>query len=82
MSLPIVPALSAAFTVLGFIVSSIQAQEASRGQLNVLSTSTEQLLTILNKEFSELRLVPAKCVKPLADLEACVRRNIKYWMHV
>ncbi|KAJ7114288.1 kinase-like domain-containing protein [Mycena epipterygia] len=73
MSLPIFPALSAAFTVLGFIVSSIQAQEASRGQLNVLSTSTEQLLTILNKEFSELRLVPAKCVKPLADLEALLR---------
>ncbi|KAJ6536274.1 kinase-like domain-containing protein [Mycena capillaripes] len=73
MSLPIFPALSAAFTVLGFIVSSIQAQEASRGQLNVLSTSTEQLLTTLNKEFSELRLVPAKCVKPLADLEALLR---------
>ncbi|KAJ7761711.1 kinase-like domain-containing protein [Mycena metata] len=73
MSLPIVPALSAAFTVLSFIVSRIQALEASRGQLNVLSTSTEQLLTTLNKEFSELRLIPAKCVKPLADLEALLR---------
>ncbi|KAF7355893.1 Kinase-like protein [Mycena venus] len=73
MSLPIVPALSAAFTVFSFIVSSIQAQEASRDQLNVLSTSTEQLLTTLNKEFSELRLVPAKCVKPLADLESLLR---------
>ncbi|KAJ7483808.1 hypothetical protein B0H11DRAFT_2020595 [Mycena galericulata] len=73
MSLPIVPALSTAFTVLSFIVSRIQAQEASRGQLNVLSSSTEQLLTILNKEFRELRLVPAKCVKPLADLEALLR---------
>ncbi|KAJ7259138.1 kinase-like domain-containing protein [Mycena haematopus] len=73
MSLPIVPALGAAFTVLGFVVSSIQALDANKEQLRVLSTSCQQLLTTLNKEFSELRLVPAKCAKPLADLEALLR---------
>ncbi|KAF7346776.1 Kinase-like protein [Mycena sanguinolenta] len=73
MSLPIVPALGAAFTVLGFVVSTIQALEANKDQLRVLTTSCQQLLTTLNKEFSELRLVPDKCTKPLADLETLLR---------
>ncbi|KAF7344400.1 Kinase-like protein [Mycena sanguinolenta] len=75
MSLPpaVVPALGAAFTVLGFVVSSIQALEANKDQLRVLSTSCQQLLTTLNKEFSERRLIPEKCAKPLADLEALLR---------
>ncbi|KAF7368633.1 Kinase-like protein [Mycena venus] len=73
MSLPIVSALSTAFRVLGFIVSSIQAQKASKDQLNVLLTSAQQLLATLNIEFSELRLVPGKCVKALAGLEALLR---------
>ncbi|KAJ6495430.1 kinase-like domain-containing protein [Mycena sanguinolenta] len=67
------PALGAAFTVLGFVVSSIQALKANKNQLMVLTTSCQQLLTTLNKEFSERRLIPAKCAKPLADLEALLR---------
>ncbi|KAJ6563079.1 hypothetical protein DFH09DRAFT_1279042 [Mycena vulgaris] len=43
----------------------IQAQEGP-----MRWTSTQQLLTTPNREFSDLRLVPAKCVKPLRDLEA------------
>jgi hypothetical protein len=73
MSLLIVPALSTAFSVLGFIVSSIHAQKASKDQLNVLLTSAPQLLKTLNKEFSELRLIPGKCVKAFADLETCAK---------
>ncbi|KAJ7938648.1 hypothetical protein B0H13DRAFT_1851592 [Mycena leptocephala] len=73
MPVVIVSALSAAFTVLGFIPSTIQALGASTEQLGVLSTSAEQLLTTLNTEFTESRLSPEKCVKPLADLETLLR---------
>ncbi|KAJ7649114.1 kinase-like domain-containing protein [Mycena polygramma] len=81
MSLPIVPALSTAFTILTFIVSSIQAQKASRAQLDVLATSTEQLLTTLNREFSELHLAPANCARPLAELEALLREIHRFAEH-
>ncbi|KAJ6480736.1 kinase-like domain-containing protein [Mycena vitilis] len=80
-SLPIVPALSTAFTVLTFIVSSIQAHKAGRAQLDVLATSTGQLLTALNREFSELRLAPARCVRPLAELKALLQEIHRFVEH-
>ncbi|KAJ7912675.1 kinase-like domain-containing protein [Mycena leptocephala] len=73
MSFSIVPALSGVFTVFGFIVASIQAVETSKNQLNALTMSTQQLLTTLNEEFSESRLVAGKCVKPLSELEKLLR---------
>ncbi|KAJ7328824.1 kinase-like domain-containing protein [Mycena albidolilacea] len=73
MPVNIVSSLGTAFAVLSWIVSTVQALHASKEQMGVLVTSTKQLLATLNTEFSESRLVPEKCVKPLEDLETLLR---------
>ncbi|KAJ7030810.1 hypothetical protein C8F04DRAFT_1112571 [Mycena alexandri] len=78
MSLPIVSVLSSAFTVFEFILASVQTVKAARNQLDVLSTSTQQLLTTLNQEFTESRLIPEQCVKALADLNTLLRDILRY----
>jgi hypothetical protein len=65
----IVPGLSSAFTLFTFIVSSVQAARESKKQLQVLAKGVGELLSTLNSEFRESRIVAANCVKPLADLE-------------
>ncbi|KAJ7192586.1 kinase-like domain-containing protein [Mycena pura] len=69
----IVSALGTAYTVLQFIVSTVQAVEARKEQIVVLAKSAEQLLVTLNTEFSESRLVPEKCIRALADFETLLR---------
>ncbi|KAJ7154056.1 kinase-like domain-containing protein [Mycena filopes] len=73
MPLAVVPALTTAFTLLKFIHAEIQAVQTLRSQLNVLYTSAEQLLQALHTEFAESRLVPTKCAKQLAGLEALLQ---------
>ncbi|KAJ7164069.1 kinase-like domain-containing protein [Mycena filopes] len=73
MSLPVVPALTTAFSILSFIVAEIQGVDTLRHQLDVLSASAERLLRTLRTEFAKSRLTPSKCAKPLADLEALLR---------
>jgi hypothetical protein len=73
MPVNIVSSLGTAFAVLSWIVSTVQALHASKEQMGVLVTSTKQLLATLNTEFSESRLVPEKCAKPLEDLETWAR---------
>jgi hypothetical protein len=68
----IVSALGTAYTVLEFIVTTVQALEARKEQIGVLAKCAKQLLATLNTEFSESRLVPEKCVQALEDLETCV----------
>jgi hypothetical protein len=71
MPVEIVSSLGIAYTILKWIVSAVQAHNASKEQLGVLVASTEQLLSTLNAEFSKSRLVLEKCAKPLEDLETC-----------
>ncbi|KAJ7268960.1 kinase-like domain-containing protein [Mycena rebaudengoi] len=73
MPVEIVSSLGIAYTILKWIVSAVQAHNASKEQLGVLVASTEQLLSTLNAEFSKSRLVPEKCAKPLEDLETLLR---------
>ncbi|KAJ7857521.1 kinase-like domain-containing protein [Mycena leptocephala] len=69
----IVSALGTAYTVLEFIVTTVQALEARKEQIGVLAKCAKQLLATLNTEFSESRLVPEKCVQALEDLETLLR---------
>ncbi|KAJ7347947.1 kinase-like domain-containing protein [Mycena albidolilacea] len=69
----IVSALGTAYTVLEFIVTTVQALEDRKEQIGVLTKSAKQLLATLNTEFSESRLVPEKCVQALDDLETLLR---------
>ncbi|KAJ7840796.1 kinase-like domain-containing protein [Mycena olivaceomarginata] len=69
----IVSALGTAYTVLEFIVTTVQALETRKEQIGVLTKSAKQLLATLNTEFSESRLVPEKCVQALEDLETLLR---------
>ncbi|KAF7333207.1 Kinase-like protein [Mycena venus] len=69
----IVSALGTAYTILEFIVSTVQALEARKEQLGFLAKSAKQLLATLNTEFRESRLVPEKCVQALEDLETLLR---------
>ncbi|KAF8139574.1 kinase-like domain-containing protein [Mycena galopus ATCC 62051] len=64
-----VPGLSAAFTLLKFIVSSIQTLQASRKQLEGLAKAAGQLLATLNSEFKGSRLIVAECKEQLTDLQ-------------
>jgi hypothetical protein len=64
-----VPGLSSAFRLFKFIVSSVQAAQESKKQLQVLAKGVGELLFTLNSEIRESRIVVANCVKPLADLE-------------
>ncbi|KAJ7776901.1 hypothetical protein DFH07DRAFT_32384 [Mycena maculata] len=63
-----VPGLSAAFTLLKLIVTSVQKVREGRRQLEVLANSIAHLLEALNAEFSASSLVPSACVRPLQDL--------------
>jgi hypothetical protein len=64
-----VPGLSAAFTLLRFIVSSVQTLLASRKQLEVLAKAAGQVLATLNSEFKGSRLIVANCKEQLAELQ-------------
>jgi hypothetical protein len=64
-----IPVLSTAYKLFDFIVSSVDAAQESKKQLQVLAKGVGELLSTLNTEFKESRLVAANCVKPLADLE-------------
>ncbi|KAJ7640512.1 hypothetical protein B0H17DRAFT_1216606 [Mycena rosella] len=64
-----VPGLSSAFKLFTFIVSSVQAARESNQQLQVLAKGVGELLSTLNAEFKGSRIVAAKCVKPLGDLD-------------
>ncbi|KAK7001568.1 DUF1768 domain-containing protein [Favolaschia claudopus] len=63
-----VPGLSAAFTLLKLIVSSIEKVKQSKQRLVVLAQSAGQLLQTLNTELCIGRLVQSTCQKPLKDL--------------
>ncbi|KAJ7718547.1 hypothetical protein B0H16DRAFT_422470 [Mycena metata] len=64
-----VPGLSSAFRLFTFIVSSVQAARESKKQLQVLAKGVGELLSTLNLEIRESRIVATSCVKPLGDLE-------------
>ncbi|KAJ7496428.1 hypothetical protein FB451DRAFT_1549581 [Mycena latifolia] len=64
-----VPGLSAAFTLLKFIASSVQDVKQSEKQLEVLATAVAQLLATLDSEFRSSKLVVANCRGPLAELK-------------
>jgi hypothetical protein len=64
-----VPGLSPTFKLFASIVSSVQAARESKKQLQALAKGVGELLSTLNTEFSESRIVATNCVKPLADLE-------------
>ncbi|KAF7364573.1 Kinase-like protein [Mycena venus] len=68
-----VDVLSTAFTILKFIHSCVQSIKTSKEQLGLLATCAEELLTALDMEFSESRLVPEKCSKALEDLATLLR---------
>ncbi|KAF7347986.1 Kinase-like protein [Mycena sanguinolenta] len=63
-----VDALITAFKVLRWIHDSVQSIKTSRTQLELLYTCAEKLLTTLDTEFTESRLVPQQCSKALEDL--------------
>ncbi|KAJ7433789.1 hypothetical protein FB451DRAFT_1471562 [Mycena latifolia] len=64
-----VPALTAAFTLLKFIASSVQDFHQSKKQLEVLATAVGQFLVTLNSEFRSSKLMVANCGEPLAELK-------------
>src|ERR1700676_828602 len=68
LSLAPVPYLSAAFSALRLIWSSVQQVQASKGQLEALAQSIAQLLQTLDDEYRAGRLLQVKTSVPLADL--------------
>ncbi|KAJ7108319.1 kinase-like domain-containing protein [Mycena epipterygia] len=68
-----VPGLSAAFTVLKLIVSSVQKVSESKRQLEALATAVAQLLGTLDAELRATRLVESLCSKPLKDLNRLLK---------
>jgi hypothetical protein len=65
-----VPGLTCAFKLFTFIiVTSVHTARESRKQLHFLAKGVGELLSTLNSEFRESRIVAANCVEPLADLE-------------
>jgi hypothetical protein len=64
-----VPGLSSAFRLFTFIVSSVEATRESKKQLQFLAKGVGELLSTLNSEIRESRIVAVNCVKPLAELE-------------
>ncbi|KAJ7456037.1 kinase-like domain-containing protein [Mycena galericulata] len=63
-----VPGLSAAFTLLKFIVSSVEGLQACKKQLGVLAHTLGQLLATLQTEFTSGKLIASSCVTPLTEL--------------
>ncbi|KAJ7740288.1 kinase-like domain-containing protein [Mycena olivaceomarginata] len=70
-----VPGLSAAFTLLRFIVSSIQTLQASRKQLEGLAKAAGRLLATLNSEFKESRLIVGNLQTLLEDIHRFVDKE-------
>ncbi|KAF8170487.1 kinase-like domain-containing protein [Mycena galopus ATCC 62051] len=68
-----VPGLSAAFTVFKFILSTVQAVQASKEQLKTLAEALGQLLGTLDGEFKSSTLIEASCVKSLNDLQSLLQ---------
>ncbi|KAJ6618043.1 hypothetical protein B0H10DRAFT_1276144 [Mycena sp. CBHHK59/15] len=64
-----VPGLSAAFTLLKFIISAVEELQACRKQLGVLAQTLGQLLATLQTEFQSGRLIVSSCVRPLTELK-------------
>jgi mevalonate kinase len=64
-----VPALSTAFSVLRFIMSTVQQIQASRQQLMALVTSTAQLMETLNVDYVSGRLSPDTSAEALDNLK-------------
>ncbi|KAJ6530021.1 kinase-like domain-containing protein, partial [Mycena vulgaris] len=75
-----VPGLSGAFTLFRFIVSSVQAVQASKKQLEALAKAVGQLLATLDSEFREARLIVANCGEALTDLESLLQ-DIHRFVH-
>jgi hypothetical protein len=64
-----VPGLSAAFTLLRFIMSSVQTLQTSKKQLEGLAKAAGRLLATLDSEFKGSRLIVANCKEQLGDLQ-------------
>ncbi|KAJ7915070.1 kinase-like domain-containing protein [Mycena leptocephala] len=62
--------LSGAFTIYNFILSAVANVQGSKKQLDFLAMSLHRLLTTLDTEFRESRLIASRCVSPLMDLKA------------
>jgi hypothetical protein len=62
--------LSGAFTIYNFILSAVADVQGSKKQLDFLAMSLHRLLTTLDTEFRESRLIASRCVSPLMDLKA------------
>ncbi|KAJ7699658.1 hypothetical protein B0H17DRAFT_1049151 [Mycena rosella] len=65
-----VPGLSAAFSLLKIIVSSVQQAREGKRQLEALAYGVAQLLDTLNIEFRASRLFESASVKPFQDLHS------------
>ncbi|KAJ7613100.1 kinase-like domain-containing protein [Roridomyces roridus] len=73
MVVDVVTVLRTAYTILKFIHSTVESIKTSKEQLTLLSSSVTDLLTTLNSELIESRLLPDRCTKALADLETLLR---------
>ncbi|KAJ7108316.1 kinase-like domain-containing protein [Mycena epipterygia] len=68
-----VPGLSAAFTVLKLIISSVQKVGESKRQLEGLATALAQLLGTLDAELRASRLIESVCSRSLEDLNVLLK---------
>ncbi|KAK7045316.1 kinase-like protein [Favolaschia claudopus] len=78
MPVDVVSALTTAFSLAEFIRSTIQSIETSKEQLQLLSVSADAILTTLNKEFAEARLLPDKCADSLVELEVLLQEILRF----
>lgn len=69
LALAPVPGLAAAFSVLRYLVTSIQQVQVSKQQLLGLATAMAQLMATLNVEFAASRLSPENSAEPLHNLQ-------------
>ncbi|KAK6974293.1 kinase-like protein [Favolaschia claudopus] len=65
-----VPGLSAAFTLLKFIVSNIEGVSRSKRRLAILAQAASHLLQTLNTELRAGRLAQSTCAQPLDELHS------------
>lgn len=72
LSLVPVPGLSAVFSILRIMVSTVQEAQVSRQQLIALAASTAQLMKTLNAEYTSGRLSTNGSVEALKNLERWV----------
>ena len=72
LSLAPIPYLAPAFSILRFICSSVEQAQASKQQLRALAQTIAQLLCTLNEEYHAGRLVEAKTLTSIANLDRFV----------